>query len=91
MNWPIAGDDGIHGQVNEVRIALFITPANWTAATLVTGDVVAGSVPGMMETVIGGLITEQVYHVAVKATDEQAASSWSTWSLPQRSTGPPFT
>ena len=78
MNWPIAGDDGIHGQAAsyEVRYSdLSITPANWTAATLVTGDVVAGSVPGMMETVIGGLITEQVYHVAVKATDEQGLVS----------------
>jgi hypothetical protein len=78
LDWPIAGDDGIYGQAASYEAkysAMPITLANWDTATPVPGDIMASSLPGMMETVITGLTADQEYYVAVKATDDQGLVS----------------
>jgi hypothetical protein len=78
MAWPIAGDDGIHGQAESYQARYSsspITDANWGAATPVPGAIAASSLPGLMETTITGLTADQEYHVALMATDDQGLTS----------------
>lgn len=78
MAWPMAGDDGDHGQAAsyEARYSTTtITDANWDDATPVPGIIAESSLPGQMETTITGLTADQEYYVAVMATDDRGYES----------------
>jgi hypothetical protein len=78
MVWPITGDDGIHGQASSYQARYSTSPiidASWGAATPVPGSIAASFLPGLMETTITGLTTDQEYHVAVMAIDDQGLAS----------------
>jgi len=71
--WAPAGDDSVFGTAarHEVRWSTApITAANWDAANPATGPISTASMPGLLQTSIGDLATDDHYYVGVRGIDD---------------------
>lgn len=74
VDWSPTGDDGPLGEASGYEVRYATAPfdaAGWAQATAAAGEIVPAHDPARLQTTITDLVEGQLYHLAVRAVDDQ--------------------